>query len=727
MGQPPSQQSAITLSTPIKALHGVGPKRAMRFARLEIKTVADLIRHLPARYEQEHAEGLIGDLPMEGVGSARGTITATRWIPGGRGKGRFQCTIEDHHDRLSLTFFNAPYLKRELLPGMTIRVQGKVKAYQGYPQMTNAKWEAIDEEADTPTKNERLRPVYPSTEKLNSEAIEQIIADVLPIALPQLRDPLPAKYITSINMPPLADAFRMAHQPDHEEETGAARRRLAFNELFLLQLGIAIRRQFNDTQLRATALQFSDAIDQHILQRFPFELTHGQESVIKEIAADLQSTQPMNRLVQGDVGSGKTVVALYALLMAVSDRKQGALMAPTELLATQHFRSISAMLKNSNVRIALLTGTLKAAPRRELIAQIAAGEIDIVVGTHALLTASVRFKDLAVSVVDEQHRFGVEQRAALRTNREGEEATKTESSQDADAPQASTDTRTAVPHCLVMTATPIPRTLSLTVFGDLDISTIKGLPPGRTPIITKVVDQTTSDDVYTYIAKRLRSGEQAYVVVPLIEESLETSDLKSVEAHIELLRQKYCQGLTIEAVHGRLDRDKRDDIMQRFRNGKVDMLVATTVIEVGVDVPNATIMVVEHAERFGLSQLHQLRGRVGRGSDGKKSLCVFIGDPKTEDGQQRLDAIAKTTDGFKIAEADLAIRGMGDFFGTRQHGLPPLRVADIPNDIELLQMAKRDAADVVKKDPRLQSPENELLHKVLWREFGETLGLVDVG
>lgn len=704
----------VRLSTRVEKLHGIGSRRAQQMNRLDIVTVSDLIRHLPMRYEQEFAEGTVSDLPMEGIGSARGTVMTCRWAGGPGNKGRFEATLQDHSDRIYLKWFNARYLTDKIKPGMLLRVQGKVKAFGGYPQMVNAKWEVIDEGDPSKRTNDRLKPVYPSTEGLNSDAIEKLIAQVLPLVLDQVIDPLDDAFRKKRNLPALSDAFAMAHSPKNEEEAAAARRRLAFNELLLLQLGIAIKRHFNETRLIAPALRWSASMDEHIRARFPFALTMAQELVIKEIAGDLQKDRPMNRLVQGDVGAGKTVVALYALLMAVSSRQQGAMMAPTELLAEQHFQSISRMLEGSNVRLALLVGGMPAAKRSEMLAQIESGKIDIVVGTHALLTSTVKFKELAVVVVDEQHRFGVMQRATLRS-RGSEDAAPSE--------------RIRAPHCLVMTATPIPRTLSLTVFGDLDISTITGLPPGRQPIITRVVVPEKADDVYRYMAERIAQGEQAYIVVPIIDASGHESSaqLKNVRDHAKLIQDKYCRGFKVAAIHGQLERDTREKTMQKFRKGEVHVLVATTVIEVGVDVPNATMMIVEHAERFGLSQLHQLRGRVGRGSDGRKSLAVFIGDPTTEDATKRLAAIGSTTDGFKISEMDFEIRGMGDIFGTRQHGALPLRVARLPEHMELLQMARRDATVLIDTDPLLGEPSHTLLRKVLVREYGETIGLVDVG
>ncbi|MFP4144876.1 MAG: ATP-dependent DNA helicase RecG [Phycisphaeraceae bacterium] len=713
-------ETDIKLSSPVTDLPGVGKRRARLLGRLGIRSVTDLLRHLPLRYERHAGEDAIDRLQVETIGSARGVISAARWAPSfGYGKkGRFEATLQDATGTLNLTWFNAGYLRNRLHPGMTLRVQGKVKLYNGYPQMANPRWEVLDEDAgDVPAHEARLRPVYPATEDLASPAIEELIACALPRVLDQLPDPLPGDLIDHHAMPGLAEAFRMVHQPETEDDAAAARRRLAYNELLLLQLGIQLKRSFVREKLVAPPLETSEAVDAHIRERFPFELTKAQDKVLREIAGDLAESKPMNRLLQGDVGSGKTVVALYALLAAVMNRKQAALMAPTELLAEQHYLSISTMLEGAQVRLALLTGAQPApgsAERTALLGQIERGEIDIVIGTHALLTESVRFQDLAVAVIDEQHRFGVEQRAVFRSS-EGKAAT-------------GDDGRRRVPHHLVMTATPIPRTLSLTVFGDLDVSTIGELPPGRTPITNRVVGEDKADEVYRYLTTRLERGEQAYVVVPAIEpgEQDGPAQLKTVREHAKLLQDKFCQGYKVAAIHGRLKRSTREQIMDRFRRGKIHVLVATTVIEVGVDVPTATVMVIEHAERFGLAQLHQLRGRVGRAPD-MRSLCVFVAEPTTEDAQKRIEAISSTNDGFRVAEMDLEIRGMGDFFGTRQSGLPPLRVAEVPKDMDLLMLARRDAGAIIENDPLLASDEHRTLRKILLHQYGEALGLIDVG
>lgn len=727
--QPEADPSANPANpgTSVKVLSGVGPARLKLLHRLGLRTLADLLRHLPARYEDQSAEGAIADLVEDNktVGSARGVIEATRWQGGQYGrKGRFMATLKDDTSTLSLVWFNAGYLREKLFVGHTLRVQGKCKSFNGYPQMANPKWELLseDEAQDAPARGARLRPVYPTTEGLSAPVLEGLINEALDRVLPTLEDPLPAELTAAHNMPSLAEAFRLAHQPTEPDDHKAARRRLAYNELLLLQLGIAMKRAYVRKRQAAPELPASDAIDTHIRERFPFKLTESQDKVIAEIAADLATGEPMNRLVQGDVGSGKTVVALYAMLLAVADKKQAALMAPTELLAEQHHRSISAMLKGTNVRLRLMTGGQSASgskQRKALLDEIATGTADIVIGTQALVTDAVKFNDLAVAVVDEQHRFGVMQKARLKETDDLDE-----------------QGRKRVPHHLVMTATPIPRTLSLTVFGDLDVSTITGKPPGRVPADNRVVGQDKAPEVYDYLKTRLARGEQAYVVVPMIDsapgsdeeaESNNTAGLRNITDTATMLRKVLGSDYQVAEVHGRLSRDEREHVMAGFRNGDSHVLIATTVIEVGVDVPNASVMIIEHAERFGLAQLHQLRGRIGRGESTRRPLCVFISEPTTDDALARMDAISSTNDGFKIAELDLEIRGMGDFFGTRQSGMPPLRVAQIPEDIDLLKLARIDAASMIEADWQLTDPEHSMLHKVVHQQYGEALGLIDVG
>lgn len=701
----------IDLSTHVMNLPQVSGRQVERFAHLGIATVTDLLKHLPIRYEQEHGESSIGGLVMGVVGSVRGMITAARAAPAGRGgrQVKFEATLEDSSSQMKLVWFNAGYLRGRLHPGMQVRVQGKVTAYKNRQQMVNPRWEIIEEDDQVVPNRDYLRPVYPATENLPSWAIEKIIGEVLEYVGGQILDPLSKATLKHHAMPKLADAFYAVHRPACEDDALGARRRLAYNELLLLQIGIALKRYDCRHRLTAHCLHFSEAVDQQIHEIFPFPLTGSQQRVIGEIRVDLQRNWPMSRLLQGDVGSGKTVVALYALLMACCDRKQGVLMAPTEILAEQHYLSISKMLEHSTIRVGLLTAAASGVNRKALLRQLGAGKIDILVGTQALLSEDVVFKNLAVVVVDEQHRFGVLQRAAFQR-------------------PAVAQGVVYCPHYLVMTATPIPRSLSLTLFADLDISTIDKLPPGRGPIVTRVVGSDKSRSVYQYMLDRLGRGDQAYVVVPTIEDGISgpSSRLKNLRQHTKMLQEIFV-GFNVASIHGQLKRETREAIMSRFRASKIDVLVATTVIEVGIDVPNARMMVVEHAERFGLAQLHQLRGRIGRSGDGRKSLCVFIADPSTEPAKERMKAIGATHDGFKVAQYDLEIRGIGDFFGTRQHGLPALRVAQIPRDMNLLQLARRDAQTIVEADPALANDDHQVLRQLLVQQFGVDIGLVQAG
>ncbi|MHC4419264.1 MAG: ATP-dependent DNA helicase RecG [Planctomycetota bacterium] len=694
----------IPLTTNIADVPGVGPRRADAFRRLGIRCVADLILHLPLRYERELPEQTIREATAAtGAGevtiAVRGEIASLRVVPARRR--RVEAVLQDDSGSLHLTWFNMPWLADRFHPGHVVRVSGRAKRFRDRLQMVNPRCEAIDPDEPPEKRPERYRPIYPASEGLASWRIEQAVEAILDEALAELADHLHPAYRETRALPTLAEAYRMMHRPADDDEPVRGRRRLAFDELLLLQLGVMLKRRHRRQTLSAPALKHNDAIDAHIAARFPFELTESQRAVIDEIARDLTDTTPMNRLLQGDVGAGKTVVALYGMLMAVASDHQAALMAPTELLAEQHGDSISRMLTGARVTIETLTGSLTPAQRRATLERLEAGEIDILIGTHALLTETVRFKSLAVVVVDEQHRFGVHQRATLRSK--------------------GTDER-GVPHTLVMTATPIPRTLSLTVFGDLDISTIRGLPPGRKPVRTRVGELSKADEVYPEVARRLAGGEQAYVVVPVIDES--DLGLKDVHSHLEWLENGPLRGLRLAAMHGRLNRLEREEVMDRFRAGDVDALVATTVIEVGVDVPNASIMVIEHAERFGLAQLHQLRGRIGRST--RSSLCVLLAETSTRDSEHRLAAIAATGDGFVIAEKDLEIRGPGELFGARQSGLAPFRVVELPRDLELLQLARRDARDWVAENPTLSGDRDTLLKQRLLKAHGKALGLGDV-
>jgi ATP-dependent DNA helicase RecG len=695
------------LLTLVTDLSSVTRERANALHELGLFRVADLIKHLPMRYETHHggmtieaAEALLGD---QDATPELVTIETTviKVNPGWRRgrKSKVEAAVEDETGRMHINWFNQPWVARSLHPDMRIRLHGSLSMRKGFLQMNNPRWEEVQEDEPTLVIDGDLRPIYPASEGISSSVIATLIADVIEEALPEIDDHLSSTMLDSLSMPTLSDAYSMCHKPETIDSAKEGRRRIAYDELLLLQLGVMMKRHHRIDTMRAPELKWNEEIKQRIKARIPFTLTKSQQNVIEEIACDITTTTPMNRLLQGDVGSGKTVVALHAMLMAVTCGAQAAMMAPTELLAEQHYKTITTLLENSQVTTTLLTSSLTAKERKVRIQQIGDGTIDIVVGTHALLTDDVVFLNIAVAITDEQHRFGVQQRALLRNK---------------------SDDQHTIPHTLVMTATPIPRTLSLTVFGDLDVSTIKGMPPGRTPISTRLVQPEHANKVYQYMRELLDKGQQGYVVVPLVEET--DSGLKSVTAHAQSLRDGFLRGKSIGVVHGRMKSDEREETMHQFRSGKIDVLVATTVIEVGVDIANATMMIIEHADRFGLAQLHQLRGRVGRGT--LPGVCALIASPSSDDAQHRLEVIVETTDGFKIAERDLEIRGPGELFGAKQSGIAPFKIARLPRDFDLLRLARRNAVEWIQRDPTLQN--SPLLRARLMHVHGEALGLGDV-
>jgi ATP-dependent DNA helicase RecG len=700
-----SEGEQFTLMTPLAKVQGFTKRQIEALATLGLTNVGRLIAHLPMRHEQIEAECAIADLQVGTIVATRGEIAAARLFRKGA-KSRFVAALTDSTGRIDLVFFNQGYMAEKLRPGLNIRVVGKLDEYQRSLQMVNPKIEVLTETHEKPATEARLRPVYPASAEVSSNMIEKHVRKVLELGLPLIEDHFDEAYRARRNFPTLADSYRMQHDPKTAEEISASRRRLAFDELFMLQLGVALRRRHLRSALTAPALTHTTEIDSKIRARMKFPFTPYQEEVIGEIIKDLTTSRPANRLIQGDVGAGKTVVALYAMLMAVAGGHQATLMAPTEILAEQHFASMSEALSGSRVRICLLTGSLSKSERESLTGKIAQGEIDVVIGTHALLTESVAFKSLAVAVIDEQHRFGVQQRATLRAR--------------------ASDT-TSTPHVLVMTATPIPRTLAITLFGDLDISTIRGLPPGRTPIVTHALSFQRRAEAYADAAARVERGERVYVVVPAVHQEPSDGDvqLRSIPAAIEDLRHGPLAHARVGILHAQLDRDAREEAMRKFRAGELDVLVATTVIEVGVDVPEATCMIIEQADRFGLAQLHQLRGRVGRSH--RASVCYLVADPVTPEGIQRLRVMETTSDGFRLAEEDLNIRGPGEVFGSRQSGIAPFKVADLVADRELLAMARRDAAAWIEQSPTLSGPDEQVLRRRLLKAHGEDLGLGDVG
>jgi ATP-dependent DNA helicase RecG len=734
----------LELATPVKYVKGVGPRIGEILAAKGIHTVGDLLHYLPFRYEDRLNPRGIGELrPGEMatvIGEVRNSgLFRTRKMP------IFQLTVGQGRTKLRCLWFNASYLQDKFKPGAMIALYGKVEQDERTRelQIVQPQFEILgdandgsdsgaDKKAAESLEIGRIVPIYESTGqgRLTPRWFRRAIRTALDNLTPELPDPIPAAVRAHLGLISPREALWNVHWPEPGESFNdlqsfrtPAHIRMIFDELFFVELGLELKRREQKAQT-GIAFRLDDRARAAIKKILPFHPTTAQKRVLKEIAADMEKPYPMRRLLQGDVGSGKTIVGFEAAIIAIENGYQVALMAPTEILAQQHYFSARRILENAGYRIVLLTGSLEADRKREIRRHIAQGNAQLVIGTHALLEEKVEFANPGLVIVDEQHRFGVMQRLKLmKKSGDGgaENAGSTSASRTA-APQ----TKSAEPDVLVMTATPIPRTLALTLYGDLDLSVLDELPPGRTPIVTKCVSDEQSTKVWEFVRKQISAGHQAYVVYPVIAENEET-ELKAAVKMYRELSSKIFPDLKVGLLHGRLDAELKEQVMRMFQKGELQILVATTVIEVGVDVPNATVMVIEHAERFGLAQLHQLRGRIGRGA--AKSYCILMtGGKVSEDGQRRLDAMVKTNDGFKIAELDLELRGPGEFFGTRQAGMPSFRVANIIRDAQLLEVAKREAAAVLA-GPNAEFSTEEisraLVHmRTLWQH---TYGLVEVG
>jgi ATP-dependent DNA helicase RecG len=696
-----SKQTAAEtgLATPLQFVKGVGPQRAAALGRKDLRTVEDALFFVPLRHEDRTRLTPLRDLQPGTTHTCSGVIVGLSPPPPGRFRVPFSVMLRDESGYLTASWFGGGYLSRVLKRGQRLILHGRVARFRGAPVLQNPDYEIVESDEDDRLHVGRLVPVYSTTDGLPQRPLRRLMWQIVETWAPDVDDPLPAAVRSRRELAPLAAALRDAHFPETDAALAAGRRRLAFDDFLLLQLGLAILRS-RTTRAQGIALNPKGALVRRLRATLPYALTAAQERVWSEIRADMAAPFPMHRMLQGDVGSGKTIVAALGVVTAVEAGYQAAIMAPTEILAEQHFMTFRQLIEPLGVPVTLLTSSLRGRDREARRASVAAGDVGCVVGTHALVQEGVEFRRLGLAVVDEQHRFGVEQRARLKAKGER-------------------------PDLLVMTATPIPRTLALTLYGDLEVSVLDELPPGRRPVKTVARTEAKRREIFAFLRKEVADGRQVYVVYPLVEES-EIVDLKAATEMARRLQQDVFPDLVVGLLHGRLAFDEKDAIMRRFKAGEIHVLVSTTVIEVGIDVPNASVMLIEHAERFGLSQLHQLRGRVGRGP--WKSYCILLtGSSLGEDAQRRVDAMVATTDGFKIAEADLELRGPGEFFGTRQSGLPEFRVADLIRDAALLEQARREAQVIIAADPELRDPAHRGLREVLLARWRGKLALASVG
>ena len=681
----------MDVTTPLRELPGVGEARAKGLEKLGLRTAGDLVGYFPRSYEDRRQVYAIAGAPVGELCCVRVMAAEEpRRMHIRRGLDVTRLKVVDGTSAMLVTFFNQGYVRQALHRGEEYILYGRVELMGNHRQMTNPQFE----EAGRPWACGRIMPVYPLTAGITNHLLAGLVERALH-ELPPPAETLPGDLRARHGLAPAADCWRSIHFPPDEDALNAARRRFAFEELFYLSLGLALLRE---RRSRGQGPAFGETALEDFYKLLPFALTGAQRRALEEAAADLAVARPMNRLVQGDVGSGKTAVAAGCAWLAVRSGWQCAMMAPTEILAEQHAKTLSAMLAPAGIEVGLLTGSMKVSEKRKVLAALETGALPFVVGTHALLSQGVAFHRLGLVITDEQHRFGVEQRAALAAKAGGEEDFS--------------------PNVLVMSATPIPRTLALIIYGDLDVSVIDELPPGRVPVKTVLVGESKRQRMYGFVRDQVREGRQVYIVCPAVEENPEGAwDLKAVTEYARALGEEVFPELRVGLVHGRMKAREKEAAMAAFTAGETDILVSTTVIEVGVDVPNASLIVIENADRYGLSQLHQLRGRVGRGKH--QSWCVLVSDNRSPDTRARLKVLTQTNDGFKIAEEDLKLRGPGDFFGARQHGLPALRVADLETDARVLKEAQEAAAQVLADDPDLTGPGHAPLLERVRRLFEE--------
>jgi ATP-dependent DNA helicase RecG len=693
------EAAALGVDAPISSLKRVTFALAVKFDKLGVHTARNLLLYFPRRHVDYGDPVRISDLEVGREQTVKAMVWSARERTMGRRMRSSEATIGDSSGMMNCVWFNQPWVAKQLPVNAEVVVAGKVSARTGRPQFDNPEWEMWSEDL---MHTGRLVPIYPLTQGLQNRTVRRVMREAIDQHVTKLPDPLPEEMRRRLKLQPIASAVSQMHYPTDRAALEASRRRLAFEELLPIQLTMLLRRRSFQASAPAEPMPLSPTGERQFLASLPFELTRAQQKVLFDVLNDARRPMPMSRLVQGDVGSGKTVIAAAALVAAAENGRQAVMMAPTEILAEQHFRTLKTLFDADGdegyvaeahppfldrpLRIALLTGAAKASDKKALYAALEAGEIDIACGTHALIQGSVRFNDLGVAVVDEQHRFGVMQRAALREK--GSQGMHT-------------------PHMLVMTATPIPRTLALTIYGDLDVSVIDELPPGRQPIKTTWVPPDQRADAERFLREQVEEGRQAFVICPLVEES-EALDVKSATAEYDRLRRDVYPDLRVELLHGRMSAKQKDDVMRRFRNHEADILVSTAVIEVGIDIPNASVMMIEGADRFGLAQLHQFRGRVGRGA--AQSYCLLLSEDPSEEAQRRLALMEETSDGFRLAEADMEMRGPGQFFGTKQSGLPGLRVARL-SDVKLIEQTREEAARMLDADPGLTRPEHHEMNR----------------
>lgn len=693
-------------------LRGVGPSVAKKFSTLGAENIEDLLSIYPRRYDDYTKLKPINRLEYGEQVTIIGTVWETRARRVRGSKILTQTVISDGTGKIQATWYNQPWLADKLKSGLRIALSGKIDQYLGRLVLNSPEWEPLDEEM---LRTNRIVPVYPLTKGLGSNRMRQVMKDVVDNWAPCVTDPLPDGLQRRQGLLSLPDALTHVHFPESHDLLHKSRQRLAFDELFLLQLGmLGQRRTWQDAPGRAlppappTLAQFTESL--------PYTLTGAQQRVVAEIAQDMSRAVPMNRLLQGDVGAGKTVVAASAMVIAVADGTQAALMAPTEILAEQHYQGLSALLNPLGITVRLLVGRMSAKDKEAVYAELADGTTHIAIGTHALIQEAVQFKNLALAVVDEQHRFGVDQRQALRDKGAVVEGS-SNGHQETVTPETVTP-ETITPHVLVMSATPIPRTLALSIYGDLDVSVLDEMPPGREEITTKWIQPRARERAYAFVRGQVEQGRQAYIICPLVEDSDKIDAKSAVEEHARLQEQIF-PDLKLGLLHGRLKGGEKESVMHAFKSGETNILVSTSVIEVGVDVPNSTVMLIEGANRFGLAQLHQFRGRVGRGQH--QSYCLLVADNTSQEAEERLQALEKTNDGFLLAEKDLELRGPGQFFGRRQSGLPELHMASLL-DLHLLERAREEAYMLFSIDPLLEKPQHQALHNRVsqfWEKAGD--------